>query len=443
VNSNNPFYPIGQIFSRLWSKGNQYYNWGFNMIDASTKFNNWANEDEKLKAILSNPAAMKVFALQCDLFSMGKLFVYDKNEKPIENDPFLEMIKKPNHFQTESQFLWDYMFYLMLGTDYIYADSKVVSNKNKLYHLNPAKIHWPENLNRYKDKLILSDASMRDLMKMEITYRYQYGDTQKIPLEKIIVNTDLTNGTGNWWIGASRVDALYKIISNAEFVLDAENINIRYSGKFVVGAQNDLSKIGFGETEKEDLLSKVDTNEQKVWAFKSPIQIRRFVDNFAQLQLKDEYLHLYFLIGNMYGIPRDVLEAYNSATYENQEKARAAHVNYCFEPKGNQLMDSFESYFGYDKEGKNIYIDWSHMPFMQQFEKQRAEVEQLKINSLTSLLSLGVDIKQANEYLDTNFKIKKPKEETKPQQNEQESQPPPNETEQEEQGEGTEEESNS
>jgi hypothetical protein len=440
VNSNNPFYPIGQIFSRLWSKGNQYYNWGFNMIDASTKFNNWANEDEKLKAILSNPAAMKVFALQCDLFSMGKLFVYDKNEKPIENDPFLEMIKKPNHFQTESQFLWDYMFYLMLGTDYIYADSKVVSNKNKLYHLNPAKIHWPENLNRYKDKLILSDASMRDLMKMEITYRYQYGDTQKIPLEKIIVNTDLTNGTGNWWIGASRVDALYKIISNAEFVLDAENINIRYSGKFVVGAQNDLSKIGFGETEKEDLLSKVDTNEQKVWAFKSPIQIRRFVDNFAQLQLKDEYLHLYFLIGNMYGIPRDVLEAYNSATYENQEKARAAHVNYCFEPKGNQLMDSFESYFGYDKEGKNIYIDWSHMPFMQQFEKQRAEVEQLKINSLTSLLSLGVDIKQANEYLDTNFKIKK---ETKPQQNEQESQPPPNETEQEEQGEGTEEESNS
>jgi hypothetical protein len=440
VNSNNPFYPIGQIFSRLWSKGNQYYNWGFNMIDASTKFNNWANEDEKLKAILSNPAAMKVFALQCDLFSMGKLFVYDKNEKPIENDPFLEMIKKPNHFQTESQFLWDYMFYLMLGTDYIYADSKVVSNKNKLYHLNPAKIHWPENLNRYKDKLILSDASMRDLMKMEITYRYQYGDTQKIPLEKIILNTDLTNGTGNWWIGASRVDALYKIISNAEFVLDAENINIRYSGKFVVGAQNDLSKIGFGETEKEDLLSKVDTNEQKVWAFKSPIQIRRFVDNFAQLQLKDEYLHLYFLIGNMYGIPRDVLEAYNSATYENQEKARAAHVNYCFEPKGNQLMDSFESYFGYDKEGKNIYIDWSHMPFMQQFEKQRAEVEQLKINSLTSLLSLGVDIKQANEYLDTNFKIKK---ETKPQQNEQESQPPPNETEQEEQGEGTEEESNS
>ena len=89
MNSNNPFYPIGQIFSRLWSKGNQYYNWGFNMIDASTKFNNWANEDEKLKAILSNPAAMKVFALQCDLFSMGKLFVYDKNEKPIENDPFL------------------------------------------------------------------------------------------------------------------------------------------------------------------------------------------------------------------------------------------------------------------------------------------------------------------------------------------------------------------
>ena len=69
-------------------------------------------------------------------------------------------------------------------------------------------------------------------------------------------------------------------------------------------------------------------------------------------------------------------------------------------------MDAFENYFGYNKLGKNIYLDWSHLPFMQVFEKQKSEIEQIKINSLTSLLSLGVELNEANEYLDTNFNIK-------------------------------------
>ena len=400
----NPFYPIGQIFSRLWSK-NSTYTFGWDLLNGATQFRNLQKEKEKLAAVLTNPAVMKVVALQCDLFSMGKLYVYDQNEKEIENDPFLEMMRKPNHFQTESQFLWDFMFWLMLGTDYTYVDSKIVDNNNVIYHLDPSKMEWPLEIERAKDKLILSQSELNRLMKMNINYRYEDGSSVQIPLEKIIVNTDLTNGIGNWFKGASRIDALYKIISNSEFLLDAENINIRYSGKFLVGAQNDLSKIGMGETEKQDLIDKVDDSYQKVWAFKTPVQIRRFVDNFANLQLKDTYLHHYFLIGNMYNIPRDVLESYNSATYENQEKARAAHVNYCFDPKGNQFMDSFENYFGYKEQGKNIYLDWTHLPFMQSFEKEKAEVAKLKTESLNLLLNLGVPIKEINEYLDTNFTI--------------------------------------
>ena len=105
---------------------------------------------------------------------------------------------------------------------------------------------------------------------------------------------------------------------------------------------------------------------------------------------------------------RDVLEAYNSATYENQEKARAAHVNYTLEPKGNQFMDSFEVHFGYRQIGKNIRISWNHLPFMQVFEKEKAETKKINVETLNSLLSMGVSIEEANQYLDTDFSLTPP-----------------------------------
>jgi hypothetical protein len=103
-----------------------------------------------------------------------------------------------------------------------------------------------------------------------------------------------------------------------------------------------------------------------------------------------------------------VLEAYNSATYENQEKARAAHVNYTLEPKGEQFMDGFETYFGYREKKKKIDISWDHLPFVQVFAKEKAETQKLTIENLTSLLALGVDIEQANKFLGTEFEIEEP-----------------------------------
>jgi hypothetical protein len=42
---------------------------------------------------------------------------------------------------------------------------------------------------------------------------------------------------------------------------------------------------------------------------------------------------------------------------------------------------------------------------MQVFEKERAETKKIKIESLNSLLQIGVPIKEANEYLELDFTI--------------------------------------
>lgn len=378
--------------------------WVNRQLDGKAKYNDYTDDTYKLEAIFSNPALLKVFALQCDLFSLGKVYVY-KDGKELPDDPFLQMIKKPNMFQFESQFLWDMMFWNMVGNTYVYLDSKIVNPENKLYVLENNKINFPDEMKKYQDKIIFSSREEKRIQDFNLDYRYADGSGLNINWGKVIHTPDLTNGTGNWFRGASRIDALYKIISNSEASMDALNINIRYSGKFMVAGQadpNNTSQIPMAEPEKKDIETKMN-GRKAVHAVKSMIDIKRFVDNLSSLQLDEIQLAQYFLIGTAYGIPKDVLEAFNSGTYENQEKARGAFVSYCLAPKGKLFLEGFSSFFGYDQQGKEIIIDWEHLPFMQVFAKERAETQKTQTDSLLNLMRAGVPLNEINETLDTKY----------------------------------------
>lgn len=373
-------------------------------LDGKAKYNDYTSDYKKLNAIFTNPALLKVFALQCDLFSLGQVYVY-KDGKALDSDPFLDMIKKPNMFQFESQFLWDMMFWNMVGNTYTYFDSKIPTEDNKFYVLETPKMCFPTEMKTYQDKIIFSKEAEDKIKSFKIYYKYADGSEAKFNWDKIIHTPDLTNGTGDWFRGASRIDALYKIVSNSEAAMDALNINIRYSGKFMVAGQadpNNVTQLPMGEVEKQDIETKMN-GRKNVHAVKSMIDIKRFIDNLANLKLDEIQLAQYFLIGSMYGIPKDVLEAFNSGTYENQEKARGAFVSYCLAPKGKLFFEGFASFFGYDKQGKSIVIDWEHLPFMQVFAKERAETEKIKSQTLLNYMKAGVKKEEINEMMDTNF----------------------------------------
>lgn len=397
------------IFSGGWNVSKNYRHFGFDQIDGKTSFDHFSSYMAKFNLVFSNPAVLKVFSLQCDMFSLGKFYVY-QNGKALDTDPFLNLIKRPNPFQQKSRFLWDFMFWKMLGNSYLYVDSAVVdkANGNKMYFLDPNKIEWPAAIQNNRDKFIFSQANFNKIMEEVITYRYADGKTFTFPFKKLITIGDLSNGLGNWYASPSRIDALYKVICNSEAALDSNNINIRYSGKFMVSSQKqDVNTMPMGDTEKKDIEEKVD-GDKSVHAIKSAIDIKRFVENAANLKLDESYLSAYFLIGSMYGIPRDVLEANVSSTYENQEKARGAHVSYCLQPTGEILTNSLEQMFGYmDRE---IILDWEHLPFMQVFAKDRADVENKKADTLSKLLDLDIPLEEINAFLDTEFTMatKKP-----------------------------------
>lgn len=366
-------------------------NWFYEMFSSRNKATELKSYKAKLNTVLCNPALMKVFSLHCDLYSLGRTNLYQNNE--LKEEHFLYSIKKkPNPFQTWKQFDWDYKFWRMLGMGIMYRTNNVFNESTQLYWLNPAYIDFGNGKNRFS-QFIFSALGFKKLTQETIKYTFPDGTETKIKLSELSFFFDLSNGlNGNWFEGASRLDALYKIVANNEMALDAQSINLEFSQKFMVNGKNsleDVSQTPMGDTEKQDIERSVRSNK-KVHAVKTPIDVKRFVDDIARLKLDDAYFNTAYIVGNMFNTPKDILEysLKDGSTFENQEKSMARMVEYCLKPAGEDYTDELESLFGFE----DVRKEWSHLMFNQVFEKEKQEVIALKLDNEAKAKELGIKI---------------------------------------------------
>lgn len=389
---------------------NRFQNMFNSLFSAKPSYNDYSSESAKIEAVLSNPALLKVFALQCDLFSLAKVNVI-QNDKPLKDDPFLQLIENPNPFQSQRQFLWDYMFWNMVGNAVLYIKSgDVERDNNMMYFLDTSRLIFPNKLQEKVKNLVLSKRGFSDLQEEQVEYKNENGKSNYFKLKELLFITDLTNSTGNWFKGNSRLDALHKIITNSEAGIDSKNINARYLGKYIINGKIDESNVNLPmmkPEEKKEIEDRID-GKKKVFAVKTPIDIKRFIERSDVLESLDKsYLADYYKIGKMFGIPRDVLEAYESSTYENQEKARGSHVSYTLSPKGADLGDSIAKRIGYNTQRKRIALDWSHLPFMQVFKKDEAIVNVSNARAFDILVKAGAKKESAAKLLGLMLEFEK------------------------------------
>lgn len=368
--------------------GNIFYT----MFSSSTALGKIIPDAYKLKFCTENPALLKVLALDCDIFSLGKINRY-QDEKLIEKDFLYSESKKPNLLQSWTQFDWDYKFWLnIFGTAYLYNpnNSHVLNDNSNLQWLNPVNFDWDSNLISKLQALILSKQSYNDIFKNSVRYRFDNGDVKYIKLNEITPFYDLTNaGSNNPMKGYSRIDALYKIIKNSELALDAKGINLEFAQKFMVAGKADPSNVNelpMSEPEKISIEEKV-RSHKNIHAVKSMIDIKRFVEDIGKLKLDESFYNDYFMFGTMFNIPRDILEAnLRGSTYENQEKSMARLIEYCEAPKGQMLTDWFENQYSY----QDLRMSWSHLMFNQVFEKERAEQTGVKLDNIIKAKDSGL-----------------------------------------------------
>ncbi len=354
-------------------------NWFYTMFSSRGNQHQFLSADQKLRMILRSPAAMTIFTLQADMFSLGKV-----NSKTTPE--YLKTLRKtPNYKSGWTQFYWDYMFWQMMGTAYLWkSGGRLLNDANTLQWLNPAYLMWDPSIVTKMMDFIFTKATYCEISSQKVRYTQSNGKIVYIPLDEITAIHDLSsNMNDNYMVGISRVDALYKIICNSEEYLDANNIGIRFSGKWIVSGKQDpmnVTQLPLGDDEKLSIEQQIDSGKN-VQANKSAIDIKRFNEQLKKQGFDDGFAAQLYMIGKMFNIPRDIIEAYSSssrgATYENQEKAMVRHIEHSLKPKGEELMDALEGILDIEP----IEMSWAHLACYNVFEIEKQTVVEMKLKN--------------------------------------------------------------
>lgn len=382
-NSNKPNYVERD------SNGNFFYSIkDFFNGSESNYFNSY---QKKLKAVIYNPAVLKVITFRADIYSQIKFNEF-ANDKLVQNDCLYNIAKKPNPMQSWVDFHYDISFWRDLGNAYIYKEKDVI------YCLNPLFIEIKEAQLKEINKYRFSDFQTKQSKKGEFKAKFnEKAEWQTLKLENLYILSDLSPSiTGNWMQGNSRLDALYQVVKNSELSLKAKNRNLFYTTKFSVSGQYDASNqysTPMGEAEKISIEKGLQGNRE-IYATKEKIDVKQLVNNLSSLKLDDSYIADLSIIGNMYGLGKDVLDILaKGSTFENKEKAIGSFIDYSIMPKAQQNSDLYEIIF----EKEDIRGSFKHLPFNAVFEQEKINNNTIELNNLILAVELGLDenIKQS------------------------------------------------
>lgn len=368
-----------------------------------TSFKKIKTPKDRIEAFLKYPPLMKVISLQCTLFQMGKFYIYDKDGNEVKDHPLLDLLKNPYEDETTSQLLFDFMFWNCLGGSWLYIHSRNPEN-SFIRALASYRIDFPDDIKYLGNKIVKDAETQSKLNKARVKYYWSSDRYEYLRLNRMINVPDLSNSIGDWLKPPSRIDTMSPLLTNSEEALKSKNVNLRFSGKYLVAGKNsidDVEKLPLSKEEALDIETKT-LGHGHVRAVKSLVEIKRYVEDIAKLKLDDSYLADYFFIGTMMNIPKDVLESFNSSTFENQHLATGRHVEYCMQPKGDILCQKLFNHF-YQDSDLTLQISWDHLLFMQRFRKEQAEYNNTTAKALKSLKDSGIKLDSINSFLDTNF----------------------------------------
>ncbi len=376
--------------------GTTFYEFG-----NDSNFTKFVSVEERIWYSLNHPVLMLVLKARCDFYSLVKINKYNK-DGAIEIENVLHtLVGNANFFQTWEQFHWEFCLWESIQTAYVYTPSyKKLDETSLFYCLRPQDIYINTSLRKDLTKMVIQESEYNKLMNQAI--KYKDGATQDnlnnavtIPLKFIKPFHNTTSGVnGNWFEGFSIVDSMTPILDNAISVLKAQDVNLRMSSKFAGTKANDKVDIhelnNSAKVETESIEASVES-DKSFYALKHEFNIKRFVDSIANLKLDEQQIQQYFLIGKMYGMPKDFLEAsLKGTTYENKDASYGQVVSQSFQPLADKFTSWLEEHFGLD----DVRGSWDHLPFMEQFEEKKQKAITDKLNNIKLAQENGAEFTQ-------------------------------------------------
>ena len=363
------------------------------------------NESNYLKKAINNPILLSIIALRSQIYSQMKITHVNSKGEEIQSSPYIKLLKKPNYFQSQEDFLFQEMFFKSaVGTNLTY-EIKALNEPFALYNLFPDAIDY--NSTHKIDKFIVTKADFEAVGKQELIYTID-SKNYKIKLDSLIPSYDLANGLGenSFMRSPSRLQGLSRTIQNIDEALKSKNINLKMSQKYLVSSNGDGTSAHIQPDDRNAITNKI--GSQSVMLSNIKLEAKHLVSDMKKLYLDDQMNNDALTCLIAFGMNRDVINYFSngSSTYENSEKGMQNYIQNGIQSDADDRMSSLSLQWGLIDKGEKLIASYDHLPVMQ-------SIVSTKINTLKALeetIKIGLENRTITPIeaveMSTNLRLK-------------------------------------
>jgi hypothetical protein len=327
--------------------------------------NDFVNSEKYLATSLQNPVLMTVLALRSRLYSQMEIRHVDKNNKIIENSPYLTLLRQPNYFQSQEDWLFQQAWFLSVGgTNFIY-ERKAFTNEipKALYNLIPAEIDF--NQSHKINKWITTQADKKAFGERYIKYTLD-NTIYNIKLSELIPLYDMANGLINnsFFSSPSRVNGISKVLQNIDANLASKNKNLQMSAKYL--SQNE-STGNEAQIQPDDRLDIERTFSRKdLLITNANIKVQHLVSDMKRLFLDEQFADDANKVLLAFEMNKNVLNYFaKDSTFENQSEGIISYIQNSIQTTAKNTMNSLSSQWGLIEKGERLVASYDHLASMQ------------------------------------------------------------------------------
>lgn len=363
---------------------------------AVDQFGSWSSfGGSNLQIAQNHPILTSAMLFLAKLFSQAEFYIEnEKTKERITEHWLLDLLNKPNYYQTRNDFLESSNFIQIAeGRAVIWLRKTTgMPQPESIYILNGDLIEYPDEFTtplsvRNKDNKIQSKKILYD----------RDGQNEKIPIKDLIFLYDLPNGmdTTNMFEVKSRLDGLKQTLLNTKDSLTAKNIILKTNGKELLTLDKGAGTFPLGTEEKkdaEDLLHNtkgLGKGRVRGIVTKAPLKWQSLHIALRDLGLDESVKVDGNLIYTALHIPKDILslEA-KKTTYNNFKESMVSFIQNEMQPTVNAFLEPFQKLI--TEKGLKLRGTYENMPIMQFMLLEKYEGILKRALALSGLRNAGL-----------------------------------------------------
>jgi hypothetical protein len=378
----NIFSNLKRGYNSLFAERDRQGNWMF----FPNELNGFMDNRDYLKQAINNPVLLSIIALRSRIYSQMQITHVKANGEEISNSPYVKLLKKPNYFQSQEDFLFQEMFFKSAtGTNLTYQIN-ALNKPEALYNLIPNCIDYNET-----EKLKTFITTKRDFEaygKKKIIYKLD-GQNYNIEIDSLIPSYDLANGLveNSFMRSPSRLQGLSRTIQNIEENLKSKNVNLQMTQKYLVSSAGDGNAAHIQDADRKDLKQKI--GMQSVMISNIKMDAKHLVSDMKRLYLDEQMSNDALACIIAFGMNRDVINYFSNgaSTYENSEKGMQNYIQNGIQTEADDRMNSLSLQWGLFENGEKLVASYEHLPVMQSIVKTKIDT----LKSFEETLKIGIE----------------------------------------------------